>query len=93
MFDAPLGSSGGTAFAAARDRTGCRVAHAETALAAAGTPSAVASDPERAMRDERSKKKKFGKENVPRRVSFPPASTRRSDRSPPSRRREEDRST
>jgi serine/threonine protein kinase len=73
MFDAPLGSSGGTAFAAARDRTGCRVAHAETALAAAGTPSAVASDPERAMRDERSKKKKFGKENVPRRVSFPPA--------------------
>lgn len=73
MFDAPLGSSGGTAFAAARDRTGCRVAHAETALAAAGTPSAVASDPERARRDERSKKKKFGKENVPRRVSFPPA--------------------
>ena len=73
MFDAPLGSSGGTAFAAARDRTGCRVTHAETALAAAGTPSAVASDPERARRDERSKKKKFGKENVPRRVSFPPA--------------------
>ena len=73
MFDAPLGSSGGTAFAAARDRTGCRVAHAETAPAAAGTPSAVASDPERAGRDERSKKKKFGKENVPRRISFPPA--------------------
>ena len=45
MFDAPLGSSGGTAFAAARDRTGCSVTHAETALAAAGTPSAVASYP------------------------------------------------
>jgi serine/threonine protein kinase len=36
-------------------------------------PSAVASDPERARRDERSKKKKIGKENVPRRVSFPPS--------------------
>ena len=73
MFDAPLGSSGGTAFASARDRMGCRVAHAEAGTSAAGMPSAVASDPERARRDERSKKKKIGKENVPRRVSFPPS--------------------
>ena len=73
MFDAPLGSSGGTAFAAARDRMGCRVAHAEAGTSAAGMLSAVASDPERARRDERSKKKKIGKENVPRRVSFPPS--------------------
>ena len=73
MFDAPLGSSGGTAFAAARDRMGCRVAHAEAGTSAAGMLSAVASDPERARRDERSKKKNIGKENVPRRVSFPPS--------------------
>jgi serine/threonine protein kinase len=52
---------------------GCRVAHAEAGTSAAGMPSAVASDPERARRDERSKKKKIGKENVPRRVSFPPS--------------------
>ena len=57
MFDAPLGSSGGTAFAAARDRMGCRVAHAEAGTSAAGMLSAVASDPERARRDERSKRK------------------------------------
>ena len=75
MFGAPLGSSGGKAFAAARDRMGCRVAHAETAVPAFETPSAAASHPERATRDERHENRNVDdKENVPaRRVSFPPA--------------------
>jgi len=61
MFDAPLGSSAGTAFASARDRMGCRVAQAGTSAAlGGGMPSTVASDPERTRRDERSKKKKIG---------------------------------
>ena len=77
--------------AAARDRMGCRVAHAEAGTSAAGMLSAVASDPERARRDERSKKKNIGKENVPRGTSptlaLRASTTAGSDRTPPSRRR------